>query len=470
MGNGKAKTRAPCTPARRKRLQRLRDPASGRFVSASAVKEEANSNPSSQEEGDRSTPEAPETPDSAENHAQAESLWSLVTPKRLFWDAIVGPAQDQEPSASSSSSSGDLDLDAVMTRLTNSITHQRHTTIIEGSVRLSSPRPHADPRDLLPLSSAEEQELRLAIWPTVQHMVELLSSSSTRPSARPNTPDPQRDYLTQLRGLLNTFATEWQLSGHSGSLPTAFSLEAWNGPIANWRTSHYTNGDLRFPATMVLAHLDIWRSSRNPFSPFLRLEGSPMVLDTLPSPTLPHPRSIVPLHRRSMIPLRRRSTLAPIYDGDRDFGIGPTAAQITAHQSAFSSSTATTNSRPLTQPQRAAWTESFPIHVDPDARHTMEGMDEDLGSGTRTRARRRPAVQSDSPFRDQENLRMNSRQMANYLNELMRIENEENGIPEPEDEADEVFVDSSPSVQTRGARWLRMYRSWDWENELHHHA
>ncbi|KAL9582597.1 MAG: hypothetical protein Q9212_003202, partial [Teloschistes hypoglaucus] len=310
MGKGKANTRAPCTPAHRRRLPRLRDPASGRFVSASTVKKEATSNPGSQsslidvggtvrrlfqdgglpldeqtEQGDRSTLEAPETPDSAENVSPAESLWSLVTPQRSFWDAIVGPAQDQEPSASSSSStnSGDFDLDAMMTRLTNSITRHHHATIVEGTVRLSTPRPRADPRDLLPLSTAEEDDLRLAIWPTVQHMVEL-SSSFSRPQI-----DQQKGYLTQLRGLLAQFSQHWHHSGqhHGGSPPTAFFLEAWRGPIAHWRTSHYTNGDHRFPATMVLAHLDIWRSSPNPFSTFLRLEASPMAIDAIPSPTLP---------------------------------------------------------------------------------------------------------------------------------------------------------------------------------------
>ncbi|KAI4089036.1 MAG: hypothetical protein L6R37_008109 [Teloschistes peruensis] len=481
MAKGKANTRAPCTPGRRRRFQRLRDPTSGRFIASGRVEKGANSNPISQgsltaggkriefegtgrllfqesclplneqiNQGDRSTPEAPETPDSAQHQTQAESLWSLVTPKRSFWDPIVGTTQDQGPSTTSE---GEMDLDAMMTHLTNSISGQHHINIIQGSIfPSSSPRPRADPRDLLPLSSAEEQDLRLAIWPTVQHLVELTSS----PSLPPLTPNPQEDYLTQLRGLLNRFAVGWQLSGERGNLPTAFSLEAWNGPISQWRTSHYTNGALRFPASVVLAHLDNWRSSPSPFSPFLRPMDRPMVLDTIPSPTLALRRPIFHLPRRPTVPLRRRSALAPIHDGDPDFGLGPTGPQIADYQ-AFPSA-ATTDSRPFLArrppSRRPAEREEFVIHVDMDALETMEGMDRHLGS----RGRRVP--RSDSPTRDQENLRMGSWEMQ----EMIRAEDRANGwVEEEEDEADVMIVSPLPSLQRAGREWLRVNRSWDLE-------
>ncbi|KAL9575904.1 MAG: hypothetical protein Q9212_007579, partial [Teloschistes hypoglaucus] len=135
---------------------------------------------------------------------------------------------------------------------------------------------------------------------------------------------------------------------------------------------------------------------------------------------------------------------------------------ITAHQ-AFSSSSTTTNSRPLfsrrTQSQRSAWTAGFPIHVDVDARHTMEGMDQHLGLAARARERRRPVVPSVSPTRDQENLRMHPAEMEEYLAGLERAENEAQGIQMPVDEADEMLVDS-PMVQRPG--WLHVNQTWDW--------
>ncbi|KAL8667702.1 MAG: hypothetical protein Q9202_000557 [Teloschistes flavicans] len=474
--------KAPCTPARRKRVQRLRSPTSGRFISGSRVTKTSSSQPLSSSkrvktkakgkrlfqetslplneqpmDWDRSAPELPDTPDTAEKAEKAKSLWSLTTPNRSFWDAITSSAQAQEPLTSSSF--GDDNLDAIMNRMNNSISSQLDISLTEGSNHFSSsPRSHTDPRDLLPISSAEEEDLRLAIWPTVQHMVELTSS-------RLHIPNPQKDYLTQLRGLLSHFTTTWQLCGHLGSPPTAFSLEAWTGPIANWRTSYYTNGDQRFPASLILSHLEPWLSSTSPSR-----HASPFLLEGPPSPTAEN----LPIARSQA--RRRRPALATIYDGQPNFGLPPSAAQIATYQSTNPSSSAKSFILPVSNPPglsshnrpvvpwkavvgREAWRTEFPIFQDPDA-----DVDGDAGiEEGEMEVPPTPFEESDSPMRDQENVRRNPDEMREFLEELRRGEGI--GRDEDEEEDDDMMDEmlTSPSVQRVRREWERAHRDWDYE-------
>lgn len=350
-----AKARAPRTP-RRQRAQRARSPTSGRFKPSKVTKpvrndsvQESSSNtrgngrngrptrkklvqlkniqrgePSEgsavgdTEMGDCSTSQ---TPQPARTKQKRGSIWNLITFKMSFWDTIRRSAKNENPFTSRRY--GEDEFETIMNRVSNSVNNQMqgYSSEHHGYMSSSSPSAH-DPRETIPITSEDEEELQLAIWPTVQHIVELTG-------CRAWLPDSTEDYLTQLRGVCDQLTVAWQVLGRPGNASPPYQLEAWTGGISGWRSSFYTNGEERFAASVVQAQLEAWWSE-------------------VPSPRTPsmghnisdneEPQAITsPYVDSTPFRPRHRRVLSAMYDESRDGGFVPTAAQIEAFQAGIAS-------------------------------------------------------------------------------------------------------------------------------------
>ncbi|KAL8737606.1 MAG: hypothetical protein Q9181_001507 [Wetmoreana brouardii] len=261
--------------------------------------------------------QTPTTPQSAQQRKPATSIWNLITTDRSFWDIIKASATNQNPFTNRSF--GDDDIEAIMNRLNNSINNQIQSYKIENHGYMSSSSPAAhDPREIEPFTIGETEHLQRAIWPTVQHVVELTG-------CRVRLPDEDQDYLTQLRAIRDQLTVAWQILGRPGNAPSPFQLEAWTGGIRNWRSSFYTNGEQRFAASVVQTQIEAWRSEMpSPQASF----ADHQIPDDDEPPTITSPfvdsTPFQPSHRRA---------LSAMYDQHRDNGFLPTAGQIQAYQS-----------------------------------------------------------------------------------------------------------------------------------------
>lgn len=171
--------------------------------------------------------ERPQPPSTPKTPHTSNSIWHLLNPYRSFWDLIKISYDDTN--GSKSSTPKEDDIQAIMDRLNRQVSHQFDSYKYEDSGFFSSSPSGDDPRDEMPVDEAEVDDLRVAIWPTLQHVAELTKS-------HPLVPDPEDDYLTQLRYVREQLRDTWQNKGFPGNPPPTFQLEAWNGGIANVST------------------------------------------------------------------------------------------------------------------------------------------------------------------------------------------------------------------------------------------
>ncbi|KAL8771548.1 MAG: hypothetical protein Q9209_002990 [Squamulea sp. 1 TL-2023] len=279
----------------------------------------------------RNVAETPKTPPNPSNVI----VWDLLDTERSFWDLI------RETSSSQSSpgrSFADEDINIIMKRLNRQVAHRIDSYKVEdhGYLSSSSPGGH-DPREQNPITEEEKEELQLALWPSLQHLAELTN-------CQPHHTDPSKCYLDQFRALFRELQDIWQVQGHNRSAPALFQLEAWKGGIVNWRSSHYTNGDERLSASVVVAHFENWRAEIPSPSPIIDysmpdIDESDLEMQSINPRHYFHSSS--PLYDRSSpYPQKgHRHVMSALYDQNRDIGFLPTPAQIRSYQSGESPST-----------------------------------------------------------------------------------------------------------------------------------
>ena len=277
------------------------------------------------------TPRTPpnQSPDN-EKRVSITFVWDLLSTDRSFWDPIRETSLSQDAPGRSFA---DMDVDEFMKRLNREVAYQIDSHKIEdcGFMSSSSPGGH-DPRDQIPVTEEEKGELQLALFPSLQHLVELTKY-------QPRRTDATLSYLDQFRALRTELEDIWRIQGHTRATPPLFQLEAWKGGIVGWRSSHYTTGDQRFSAAIVDAHFQAWRATVPSTSPIIDysmpdIDDSDLEMQSLnpsryfdsSSPLHGHDASPTPLkghHRRSM---------SALYDKDRDIGFLPTPRQIRSIQ------------------------------------------------------------------------------------------------------------------------------------------
>ncbi|KAI4175687.1 MAG: hypothetical protein LQ346_008033 [Caloplaca aetnensis] len=250
------------------------------------------------------------------------ALWDALSATRSFWGTV------QDAAASSRESSYDnTNIDHIMSRLNSSISNQFDSYKYEDFGFLSSSPGGYDPRELQPITDEETSDLQLAIWPTVQHVLELTKTAIP-------LPNPKSSYLDQIRYVRRQLRNAWQDLGHPNNAPSPFQLEAWTGGISNWRTSTYTDGTARFPASLVDTQLEIWRVELS--SPAGRLVASTTTKrnsdNDISSPEIFCVSAEWNANDTSPTPRPRRRPMSAIYDSDRDIGFLPTRSQIQAYQ------------------------------------------------------------------------------------------------------------------------------------------
>ena len=231
-----------------------------------------------------------------------------------------------------------MDVDEFMKRLNREVAYRIDTHKIEehGYMSSSSPGGH-DPREQIPITEEEKGELQLALFPSLQHLVELTKY-------QPRRTDATLSYLDQFRALHTELQDIWRIQGHTRATPPLFQLEAWKGGIVGWRSSHYTTRDERFSAAVVDAHFQTWRVTVPSTSPIIDysmpdIDDSDLEMQSL------DPRRYIdsssPLHGRdaSPTPLKgHRRVMSALYDKDRDIGFLPTPRQIQSYQAGEASS------------------------------------------------------------------------------------------------------------------------------------
>ncbi|KAL8811531.1 MAG: hypothetical protein Q9200_001723 [Gallowayella weberi] len=294
------------------------------------------------------TPQTPKTPKTPKSSGSVQtpvftskSLRDLLSPYRSFWDPIKESNSSQ---GSPSRAFADDDLRKIFKRLNNGIRYQMTNKVENYGFLLSSSPSGHDPREEAPVTDDEVAELQVALWPSIQQLVELTKRY-------PHHSDTKKCYLDQFRALHNQLQYTWQLQNPLSSAPTLFQLEPWKGGIVNWRSSTYCNGDDRFAASIVLNHLEIWRAEiPSPSSPLLYpklhlpdIDESDLEMSPLPRRPPYHTDtdpSSSPLPDRSSPQYGHRRIMSALYDRDRDIGFRPTAAQIQAYQAGDPSTTA----------------------------------------------------------------------------------------------------------------------------------
>ncbi len=277
----------------------------------------------------------------------AASVWDLLDTDRSFWDPIKETSSNQ--TSFGRTITGD-DVKTIISRLNRQVSHQFNNYKVEGYGYMSaSSFDGLDSREETPTTVEQKDELLLALWPSIQHLAELTK-------CQPHRLNSSTCYLEQFRALLRELQDIWQDQGHRTSAPALFQLEAWKGGISNWRSSAYTNGDERIPASIVEAQFQKWCAEMpSPPSPIIDpdmpddVDPSDLEMQSLdPTPYFHSSRPLHAHHRRSPstspTPQRgphhhRRRVMSAIYDNTRDIGFLPTAAQIHAYQTGESSST-----------------------------------------------------------------------------------------------------------------------------------
>ncbi|KAL8671908.1 MAG: hypothetical protein Q9168_003601 [Polycauliona sp. 1 TL-2023] len=284
--------------------------------------------------------EAPTTPPNqtpaVEKRVSISSLWNLLSTDRSFWEPIRETSSSQ---GSPGRSFADQDITQIMKRLNRQVAHRIDYYKVEDHGFMSSSSPSGnDPREQIPTTQEEEGQLQLALFPSLQQVVELTGSEPSRIST-------EMCYLDQFRALNNDYQHLWQDQGYPKAAPILFQLEAWKGGILSWRSSYYTTGDERFSASLIDTHFQKWQDEvplpRTPTwdHDMPDIDDSDLEMDML------DPRhymnSSSPLqHRASPTPRKdHRRVMSALYDKNRDIGFLPTAEHIQSYQSGESSTT-----------------------------------------------------------------------------------------------------------------------------------
>ena len=270
-----------------------------------------------------------------ENQTNITFVWDLFSTDRSFWDSIRETSSSQ---GSPERSFADQDIQQIMRRLNRQVAYRIDNYKVEdhGYMSSSSPGGH-DPREQIPITEEEKGELQLALFPSLQHLVELTRS-------QPRRIDHNMCYLDQFRALHHNLQDIWQFQGHAKAAPALFQLEAWKGGIVNWRSSSYSTGEERFSASLIDTHLQKWCDEMPAPSPIIDYNMPDIDQSDLEM------ESIDPRHYiDSSSPLRgcssptpqkgHRRVMSALYDKDRDIGFLPTARQIQSYQSGDASST-----------------------------------------------------------------------------------------------------------------------------------
>ncbi|KAL8656988.1 MAG: hypothetical protein Q9226_002370 [Calogaya cf. arnoldii] len=289
----------------------------------------------------KKAPQNPETPryQSPANGKTANItfVWGLLSIDRSFWDPIRETSSSQA-SASPGRSFGGIDIDNLMKRINRQVSHEFINLKFEPVRYISSPSPSGhDPLEQIPITDEEKAELQLALFPSLQHLVEL----TKRQPWRINT---NMCYIEQFNALKQQLQDIWQFQGHAKVAPILFQLEPWNGAIVSWRSSYYTNSDERFKASVVDEHFQTWRAEMPAPSPvndynMPDIDDSDLEMQSL---DLPHYMdSSSPLYNRASPTPRAgtRRVMSAIYDKNRDIGFLPTPRQIRSYQNGETSST-----------------------------------------------------------------------------------------------------------------------------------
>ncbi|KAI4256081.1 MAG: hypothetical protein L6R42_006411 [Xanthoria sp. 1 TBL-2021] len=291
------------------------------------------------------TKSAVETPQTPPNQSPANEkrinitfVWDLLATDRSFWDPIRETSSSQ---GSPGRSFADQDINQIMKRLNRQVAHRIDSYKVEdyGYMSSSSSSAH-DPREQNPVTEEEKGELQLALFPSLQHLVELTKR-------QPRRIDTNLCYLDQFRALYKELQDIWQFQGHAKAAPALFQLEAWSGDILGWRSSNYTNGDERFSASVVETRFQKWRAEMPSTSPIIDY-SMPDVDDSDLEMQSIDPRYYIdsssPLHSRSSPTPQKghRRVMSALYDRNRDIGFLPTPRQIQSYQSGEASSTTLT--------------------------------------------------------------------------------------------------------------------------------
>ncbi|KAL8647003.1 MAG: hypothetical protein Q9210_005815, partial [Variospora velana] len=332
----------------RKRLNRdsiLKTPGHGVKIRARATKVRNQLGQYQKHSNLSSSPQTPKTPhllSSARCSRGESSIWSALSTTRSFW-ATVKEAAEAEASSSAASSFDSTNIAHIARRLSASVTAQLDSYKYEnyGFFSSSSPSGH-DPRDLIPNTDDEVQDLKVAVWPTVQHVLEL----THQPIRLPNL---KGSYLDQIRQIRLQLRNTWQDLGKPSNAPPPFQLEAWGGGISRWRESTYTDGTARFSASIVEMQLEAWIAANLIPPPPEEEEDDDddddddddaAMNDSISSPEIFHVRH--EWNHNSTSPTlgaQRRKPMSAIYDEGRDVGFMPTPAQIHAYQAGEAAST-----------------------------------------------------------------------------------------------------------------------------------
>ncbi|KAI4108613.1 MAG: hypothetical protein LQ339_002129 [Xanthoria mediterranea] len=284
------------------------------------------------------TPQTPPNKSpSHEKRADITFVWDLLATDRSFWDPIRETSSGQ---SASGRNFADMDVNEVMKRLNREIAYRIDTYKIEdhGYMSSSSPGGH-DPREQIPVTEEEKGELQLALFPSLQHLVELTKY-------QPRRTDVTLSYLDQFRALHTELQDIWRIQGHTRATLPLFQLEAWKGGIVGWRSSHYTTGDERFSAAIVDAHFQTWRVTVPSTSPIIDysmpdIDDSDLEMQSLDPRRYINSSSPLHGHDASPTPLKgnHRRAMSALYDKDRDMGFLPTPHQIQSYQAGEASST-----------------------------------------------------------------------------------------------------------------------------------
>ncbi|KAI4235522.1 MAG: hypothetical protein LQ349_003102 [Xanthoria aureola] len=283
--------------------------------------------------------EAPQTPPNQSPHNEKRAnitvVWDLLSTDRSFWDPIRETSSSQ---GAPGRGFANLDVKEIMKRMNRQVAYRIDTYKIEdhGYMSSSSPGGH-DPREQIPITEEEKGELQLALFPSLQHLVELTKY-------QPRRTDVTSSYLDQFRALHTELQDIWRIQGRTRATPPLFQLEAWKGDIVGWRSSHYTTGDERFSAAIVDAHFQTWRVTVPSTSPIIDysmpdIDDSDLEMQSLDPRRYINSSSPLHGHDASPTPLKgHRRVMSALYDKDRDIGFLPTPHQIQSYQAGEASS------------------------------------------------------------------------------------------------------------------------------------
>lgn len=385
-----------------------------------------------------------------ENQTNITFVWDMLSADRSFWDPIRETSSSQR---SPGRSFADQDINQIMKRLNRQVAYRIDNCKIEdhGYMTSSSLSGH-DPREQIPITEEEKGELQLALFPSLQHLVELTKS-------QPRRIDHNICYLDQFRALHHDLQDIWQFQGHAKAAPVLFQLEAWKGGIVNWRSSSYSTGDERFSASLIDTYFRKWCDEMPAPSPIIDCNMPDINESDLEMESI-DPRYYIdsssPLHDRpSPTPQKgHRRVMSALYDKDRDIGFLPTASQIQSYQSGDASST-TLAGVGMSDPGIIDTDSSDPIQEAYQLRGTSNIRIYEEGNVT-------PLQTSDSPGYTSSqgsvsSNKENDRRLMEQVMEEQRLEN----IREPS------LSNSQDNIDPADERWARNERLGEvWEMEM----